>query len=185
MDPITLSALGATALSEGIKFLYAQAGEAIKWWRERRDKDASGDEPLPAPPDAPLEGPLTAATINRAAIERLEGEIRELRNALAPYADTVAPEAVSPDDRELLEVVDGLRQALEAVTGQEITFKGEPRAPATVIEGEADVDRVAGYVAAVRARRVVGGHIRGGARAGTVERGGQVVSVDIDELGKR
>jgi len=41
-DPTTLSAaaIGAAALTEGIKFLYGQAGEILKRWRERKDKAA-------------------------------------------------------------------------------------------------------------------------------------------------
>jgi hypothetical protein len=35
-DPITLAALGAVALSEGVKFLYGQAGELLKRRREQR-----------------------------------------------------------------------------------------------------------------------------------------------------
>ena len=37
VDPLTLSTIGAVALTEGIKFLYEQAGEVLKRWRERKD----------------------------------------------------------------------------------------------------------------------------------------------------
>jgi len=38
-DPVTLSlaAVSSLALTEGVKFFYAQAGELLKWWRDRRD----------------------------------------------------------------------------------------------------------------------------------------------------
>ena len=35
-DPFTLAAVGAVAITEGIKFLYGQAGEVLKRWRERK-----------------------------------------------------------------------------------------------------------------------------------------------------
>jgi len=43
IDPLTISAIGAVAITEGIKFLYGQAGELLKRWRERKDaaKDAT------------------------------------------------------------------------------------------------------------------------------------------------
>ncbi len=43
VDPLSITAIGAVAITEGIKFLYGQAGEILKRWRERKDadKDAS------------------------------------------------------------------------------------------------------------------------------------------------
>jgi hypothetical protein len=39
-EPVTLTAasIGAVALTEGIKFLYGQAGELLKRWRERKEQ---------------------------------------------------------------------------------------------------------------------------------------------------
>lgn len=36
-EPLTLAAVGGAVLAEGIRFLYGQATEAVKRWRERRD----------------------------------------------------------------------------------------------------------------------------------------------------
>ena len=44
-DPLTLAAVGAVALTEGIKFLYGQAGEALKRWRARQQA-ASAEAPV-------------------------------------------------------------------------------------------------------------------------------------------
>ena len=38
-EPLTLTGVGVVVLTEGIKFLYAQAGESLKRWRER-NRDA-------------------------------------------------------------------------------------------------------------------------------------------------
>ena len=40
-DPVTLAAVGGFALTEGIKFLYGQAGEALKHWQERKKAKAA------------------------------------------------------------------------------------------------------------------------------------------------
>jgi hypothetical protein len=34
---ITLAVVGTAALKEGVKFLYGQAGELLKRWREKRE----------------------------------------------------------------------------------------------------------------------------------------------------
>ncbi len=180
MEPITLAVVGATVLAEGIKFLYSQAGEAIKRWHDRRD------EPVPVVAGAPVEGKLGAAKIEPAAMERLEGEIVELRRALAPYVDDVAPATVDPSNAHLIEVAEGLRRSLEAVLGQRIRFKGETGEPSgPLVEGEVNVDDVLGYVAGVRARSIEAGVVRGTVRTTTVGSGGQAVGVDLDDIGGR
>ena len=42
-DPVTFSTLGGLAASEGINFLYGQAAELLKAWRERRGRVAAGE----------------------------------------------------------------------------------------------------------------------------------------------
>src|SRR4029453_12668768 len=51
-DPLTLAAVGALALAEGIKFLYGQAGEVLKRWRERKATAATGPTPVASEPVA-------------------------------------------------------------------------------------------------------------------------------------
>jgi hypothetical protein len=47
VEPFSLGVLGAVAATEGIKFLYAQAAEVLKRWRERRAcRDAEADAPI-------------------------------------------------------------------------------------------------------------------------------------------
>jgi hypothetical protein len=182
VEPITLTLVGTAVLTEGVKFLFAQAGEAIKWWRERKD-DAEA-EPVPVPANAPLDGRLEPAVIDRAAMERLEGKIGELRAALAPYADALTPAPVDPQNPDLIAVVEALRRSLEAVLGQRIRFKGEPGDPSgPLVTGEVDVDQVFSYVAGVSARSIQGGQVRGTVRVKTAEPGSRVVGVDADTIG--
>jgi hypothetical protein len=134
IEPISLTAVGVLALTEGIKFLYGQAGELLKHWRERK---AGGDqeEPELRPPADLLEGSVDPARPNVERLERLEGELRERRRSIGDYADGV--EAVDPHNVELLQQVDELRRLIEVIYGQRITFKGEVREPSgPMIENE-------------------------------------------------
>jgi len=116
------------------------------------------------------------------AVERVEEQLRELRKDLSDYADGI--ELVDVKDQNLLKRIDALRQILEAVYQQRITFKGEQRPPSgPVVEGRIDVEEVAGYTAAVRARQIFGGTVRAEANARRVEPGGQVIGVDTDSIG--
>jgi hypothetical protein len=179
-DPLTLSVLGAAALTEGIKFLYAQATELLKRRRER--KTAAEQAPVDTPAlEGELRQPLEA---DPAALERLEPDLRELRRALQDYVDDLEP--VDSGDQRLLATADAVRQILEAVYQQRITFRGEQRpVSGPVVEGRVDVTTVSGYAAAVRARTVTGGTVRGVASADEVTGTGQLIGVDIDHLGDR
>ena len=77
MDPLTLSAIGGTILVEGIKFLYGQAGELLKSWRERRQKGDAAEPPrLGSPPPNLLEGNVSPAVANLDVVNRFEGLAR-------------------------------------------------------------------------------------------------------------
>ena len=198
-DPVTLAAVGGFALTEGIKFLYGQAGEALKHWQERKKAKAAAAaeaaeaseavEAAPAlepvqvtlPADA-FDGQLRDPRLHLEAVERLEQDLRDLRAAVADYAQGI--DEVDPKDEQLLAKVDALRQAMEAVYGQRIAFKGEPGPPSgDAVVGEAKVGEVLGYVAGLRARRIVGGSVIGRVEADSVGPGGQAVGLEADTIG--
>ena len=90
-DPLGPAAMGAVALTEGIKFLYAQAGEVLRRWRDRKaDTESSADEPVEVhlPPTA-FVGQLERPRLNFEAVERLEQDLRALRAAVADYAQEI------------------------------------------------------------------------------------------------
>jgi hypothetical protein len=184
-DPFTLAAVGAVVIAGGIKFLYGQAGEALKRWGERKAarKDA-GAEPVDAqlPPDA-FEGQLEQPQLHFEVVEQLEQELRDLRAAVAEYAQGV--DAVDVDDPGLLQTVNALRRAMEAVYGQHITFKGEPGAVsgAPLAVGKAQVEVVRGSVAGLRAGRIIKGKAIGELKAKIVEPGAEASGLKVDELG--
>jgi hypothetical protein len=190
-EPLTIAAVGAIVLTEGVKFLYGQATELLKRWRDRREATAKGDAAaaeaaarvtLESPPV--IEGKLAPPVIHFDVLERSEETLKDLRRALAEYADEVDPRPIDATNEQLMEAADALRQLLEAVYQQRITFKGERRpSSGPVVEGELKVDQLLGDAAAVRARLVLGGHVRGQATAGTVGPGGRLSAVDVDTVG--
>ncbi|MFD4867590.1 hypothetical protein [Streptomyces sp. NPDC058412] len=175
-DPITLAALGALALSEGVKFLYVQAGEVLRQRRERRAEAVElPGELFERPQAAPLRVDLERAG-------ELEPELRQLRQALSEYGQGV--DEIDPGDASTVELVDALRRTLESIYGQPIVFKGESTAGTAIdLTGEVSVKEVRGYVAAVRARAVRSGTVKGTVRADSVEQGGQAIGLDVGEIG--
>jgi hypothetical protein len=129
VEPFSLTAVGVLALTEGVKFLYAQAGELLKYRRDRKQA------PELRPPAGALAGSVEPVPPDDERLERLETEVREGRKALSDYVDGVDP--IDPADPELGRRVDDLRRALEAIYGQRITFKGETREPSgPLVENE-------------------------------------------------
>lgn len=179
-DPLSPSAMGAVALTEGIKFLYNQAGEVLKRWREARSsgKGIVRSAMLCPPEGLLVEGGEPVEPRDDVA-DSLWHELSEARKALTDYADGI--EVARLGDQHVTAQVDALRRLLEVVYGQRLTFKGEDRpSPGTLVTGEINVEQVAGDAAAVRATKVVGGEIRGIARVGRVEEGAKLTGVKID-----
>jgi hypothetical protein len=183
-DPLTLTAVGAVALTEGIKFLYQQAGEALKRWRERKaaGKSAAVESVEVQLPSNAFAGQLERPKLHFEAVGRLEQELRDLRAAVADYAQGI--DEVDPSNEQLLQTADALRQAMEVAYGQRITFRGEPRSPSGPLAvGEVNVDEVRGYVAGLRARDIISGSAAGRVTAKRVEAGGRAIGLDVGTIG--
>jgi hypothetical protein len=182
-DPFSAAALGGLVLTEGIKFLYQQAGEVLKRWRERREQGGAHIERATLrPPEGLLQGTVEPVEPQDDQAERLEQELRETRRLLADYAEGIA--VPKPGDDLVAEQADALRRLLEGVYGQRITFRGEQRPPSgPLVAGEIDVKQVAGDAAAVRAKVIDSGEVRGSAKAERVEEGGKLTGVEIDRIG--
>lgn len=180
-DPLSWGVLGGLVAAEGVKFLYGQATEVLRRWRERKaGREAESDAPINVPIDAPLEGNLEAPRVDFNAAERLHEEISALRRVLGDHEDGV----IDLPPEELAVAANGLRMALEVVYGQRITFRGEEREPSgPVVIGRAEADDVEGNLAAVRARLVRSGRIEGTVKTKSVKRGGDATAVDIDTIG--
>lgn len=185
-DPITLSALGAVALTEGIKFLYSQAGEVLKSWREHRKAASKVGEktiPIAVTPPPIFEGKVASLEIHFDMLEPLAEHLLKLRTGLANYADELVP--VDPNDQQLLEEIDALRQVMEAIYQQRLTFKGEQRAASgPVVEGAIDVESIAGKAIGVEAKIISSGRVVGTSKAKRVEETGTLYGVKTDKIGE-
>lgn len=180
-EPFSLAAVGALALTEGVKFLYAQAGELLKRWRDR-EKDASpGTELNVRLPPTAFTGELGPITPDLQALSTLVGPLRELRTALAEYAQGIDP--LDPSDAQMLKNVNALRRAVEAVYGQRLTFIGEAAEQSGArVQGSASADEVFGYLAGLRAQRIAGS-ASGNVDVGRVAPGGTAVGLEAGEIG--
>jgi hypothetical protein len=175
MDPI-LSGVAAAVLTEGVAFLYQQAGEVLSAWRSRR-RDPSVPPPrLIAPPSEvtvaharPMPEPASAA-----AVDTLE----QLRYLAEPIKDGVV-DVESPAARE---AIASLRDMIEAALQARISFAGELPRPLRIADVEVVAHRVSGRVTGLRAdlAKLASAEI-GGVRVQTddVDRGGEVTGLDL------
>jgi hypothetical protein len=186
-DPFTLAAVGALVLSEGVKFLFGQAGELIKRWRDK--KDAAKEPAAPAVQRIELAlppafgGGTLRADVDLDAVGPASARLLELRAALSNYVDGVSE--VTTADRALLRTTEDLRGVMETLLGQRLTLAGENR-PATgtpVVRSEVNVGTVEGKVTGVAADEVTGGQIESKTTAQEVKEGGDVTGVRIGKLG--
>jgi hypothetical protein len=178
-EALSLAALTATALGEGVRFLYAQAGELLDRRRERADTGTgmgtgmgmdSGPEGEPTP--SVVASPAVLPAADPELVRQLAAELRTLRADLRPQAS-----GSRPLDEQSVRAAEALRRVLEVIHGARLVFRGEPR-DAAVVRGTLDADEVAGYVAGVRAQRAAG-TVAGIVRIGRVEAGGTGVGVDL------
>ncbi len=184
VDPVSIAALTGVALTEGIKFLYNQADAILK--RRAEHKRVVEGQPAPtAPPPQPVETPsvlvgsLRPIEIDDAAADELAGELKALRHRLEDIAEGY--ETPRDGDPSVLAAVTALRDAIEDVIGQRITFRGEDR-PATgspTVTGRIRADVIRGRATSVDAGTVEGG----GAVTGTVDV--DVVDTGADVAGVR
>lgn len=167
MDPLSLTALGAAALTQGIGFLYGQVGELLRRRRERRSQAGgapAGAADIPPPGEAGqvLDGPVATGPLNEEALDRHAEQLAALRGLLHPYVE--GDRQIEPNNRQLLDQVEAARLLLEQIYQQHITFKGERRpVTGTALQARTgDVGQYASQVIASGERAVaVGGDISG------------------------
>src|SRR5271165_5141413 len=183
---ITLAAVGMAAVTEGIKFLYGQASELLKW-RHEKQKVAEGAQAVPSEqpklmsrPDV-FEPDPAQAGLDEGALERLAQPMDELCDKLSGVV-TGRTEVV-PSDAALMTRVDALRKALEVIVGQRLTFRGEarPETQGPVIRGEVHVKKVLGYAAGVAAGMITGKvTVEGKVVADEVAPGASAIGTKVD-----
>ena len=170
MADLSLGTIGVTALTEGIKFLYGQAGELLKRRRERADRASAGTET----PSCVAEPDMLPGE-DLALVDRFAANLRALRAELHEYASGLDP--VDPADERLVRTAEDLRKLISAIYGVPVVFVGES-CDAVLVRGSVDADEVAGRVIGVGADRAVG-TIEGTIRVGRVVPGGEAFGAAI------
>jgi hypothetical protein len=128
MDEFSIGALGMKALSDGIAFLYTQAGELL---RKHRDNKADSERPdLPAfdPPVGLFEGlPEAPLEADAHSLELVSDQLRDARKRLSPFADGTEP--VDPNSTTMILALQQVRLLLQDVYQHELRFPNEKASP--------------------------------------------------------
>ena len=193
VDPgtLTLAAVGTVALTEGIKFLYGQAGDLLKRWRDRKQKAAQKANKQEESPEeikislpAAFDGQFSFnPKINFSAIQGTEEELNKLHNDLSKYA--IGTSQIDTANSYLLEKVDRLRELLESIYQQHITFEGENRPPSgsPIVTGQIKAKEIDGKVKVVELMHVESGKISGSADADRIGPEADVTVVRVNTVG--
>jgi hypothetical protein len=180
-DPLNPAAFAALALTEGIKFVYAQATELLKRRRERKATGAAPAEPIPLEHGEVLDGLPAPLEPDYEVLDQLQERVTSLAVELSKYQDgLLEPDAATG------QTVDELRKALEAIYGQRLTFKGEREheSTGTVISGELRAALVKGLAIAADVGNVRGGAtVTGGIGVDTVDTDGTAIGVRAKDIG--
>lgn len=186
---ITLATVGLTVITEGVKFLYGQATELLKIYRQKKEskgKEAKSNIEISSIAKFPdiFESNLTIPLkFNGDVLVELEPQLRSLRKEISDYAEEI--EKIDQGNLILMEKINALRLILESIYAQKITFKGEQRENSViVVEGAIKVEDVRGYAIAVSAKKISDGMVIGRVQAKSIEPGGQVYGVKADRIGQ-
>ena len=156
MADFTFANVEVAAMTQGVAFLYAQAGELLKRRRQAKDRaeaavtqQAGGEARLPLsdplPPLEPPEGvfePAANAIVHPAPaiVDRLSDSLLEARRDVDDYV--VGTAALDPRSLATVQAVDRLRRLLEEVYGAVLTFKGEQRVAAGDVTTRVDAQQI-------------------------------------------
>ncbi|MFD3504742.1 hypothetical protein [Streptomyces sp. NPDC058678] len=187
VEPLSIAVLTGVALTEGIKFLYGQSDAILKRRAETRQAAARGEETpaelIPVQTPDVIEGRLQPIRIDPDAAEELADVLKDLRRRLEDYAQGY--ETPSDGNLDVLRATQELRNAIEDVIGQRITFRGENRASSgtPVVTGRLIAQEIEGRAAAVYVEDARSGRVDGELKADKVSDGGEASAVRITKLG--
>jgi hypothetical protein len=175
VDP--LSTLSVAAVTEGVKFLYGQAGEFLSAWRRRRqDKDAPPPRALDAPDGVTVPRPRPLADPPGEQTAKLLEKLQQL-------VEPIQSGKIDPTTPAAQATIEQLRDVIEAVLQTPVRLAGEPPRPLKVSDIDVVTQQVAGRVTGLRAdlAKLPGGSEIYGVRleTGDVNAGGEVTAVDL------
>lgn len=173
MDP--LSTFAAAALTEGVKFLYQQAGELLSAWRARQnDKDAPPPRALDAPDGVTVTGPRPLADPPGAEAVTLLEQLKDL-------VEPIQSGKVDPASPAARAAIEQLRDVVEAALRAPVRFAGEPPRPLTISDIHVVAEQRTGRVAGLRAdlAKLPGGSKLSGVQVKASGGEGDVTGVDL------
>ncbi len=180
-DPSGMSMVVNSALPATFTFLYQQLDHLLSG-RSRRSSNRGADpaDEIPKVPsvlvsqlDLPLHG-------DQDQVQARINELRAYALGLAPYREN--PTLVTSEDQQLLETLSALRDALEGIYGQRLTFEGESRdqsAPRSVQRH----GKVSGEVVGMEAVNSIHGPASTEIETESVEPGGRVIGMRARDIG--
>lgn len=167
MDP-SLASVETATLTQGVAFLYAQAGELLKRRRDARDRAAEaqshaeradpGETALPVLDASAQIFERAQAEVNApvpAALDRLSTSLLAARRDVEPF---VLGEAdLDPVALATARAVDRLRCLLEEIYGTCLTFRGEQRITGSSSTATVEAEQIGVYISGtVHARDIAG-----------------------------
>ncbi|MFJ3656549.1 hypothetical protein ACIPPR_25000 [Streptomyces nigra] len=186
MEPFTLAVLGSVVAAEGVRFLYGQATDVLKEWRERRaasrGDDAGDAVEVPLQESSALDHSTAVTTVDADLLGEVRGDLVALSAKLSPYA--LGHEDIDLEDRELAENVNSLRLLLEGLYGVRLTFKGESREKSgTTLDVRQKLDAVRGSAVGLEAGRISkGADVSVQQDVREIGEGGNVTGAKVDEI---
>ena len=138
MDP--LSVFAGAGITQGVRFLYEQAGEFLSAWRaRRRDKDAGPARVLAIPAGVTVTGPQPVADPPGEDAFRVLEQLRDLVEPIqSGEIDIRSPAALA--------AIGQLRDVVEAALQAPVWFDGEPPRPLMVCDIRVATERVAKFL---------------------------------------
>jgi hypothetical protein len=187
VDPLSIGAIAGVALTEGIKFLYSQADAILKRRAERKAAAKSGAaapaEPIAVATPSAFTGTLAPLQIDQEAADEHAENLKELRHVLEDQALGHAPSGeVDPD---VIRATLALRDAIEDIVGQRITFEGEDREPSgtPVATGRVSAKVIKGRATGLDVDEMTGGQAKGEVEADEITEGGEATGLRVRKLG--
>jgi hypothetical protein len=184
VDATSWGSLGNTALTQGVSFLYGQAADLLRRWRDRKSSD---DALIVTPADgvdqSVLAGRLRQCPVDPDAVARTFDDLLWLTEQLGSYANGIRE--IDSTDKALTSTTEAIRGLLELAYRQRITFCGEEReVTGSAVDVSITAQRVSGELTLARIGSIRGAvHIDIKGDIGSVDYGAQVVGIDADTIG--
>jgi hypothetical protein len=147
-DALSWGIAAGFAAQEGIKFLYGQMADLLKRSRERKERSDCGSAATTGNSDVLVASPPATAFAQApgelrlpvASIAGSEGVLEALLGQVGVFLD--ASKAGQPPDEKSWQAVRDLRALVESISGQRLSFTGEPKEVRPIIRLKAVIKEI-------------------------------------------